>query len=444
MTDAVGYGTVFVWQGDGVAAASTRVDLLAQLTTALGTPITKNPAVAEGLVHIRFLTPTQTGYREIAALDGSTQARLIDGRVQLEPARDAVDWDRRGTERPIEQLVTEIVAQLEAALDPGPIRVDLTAGRDTRLILAGLFHLGAAEHLDFYTIGGPLLEDVCVAQARATQLDLSHEAGMPFTIPTEPFDDQFRRHAAITAGMSNPKDAFRLPESFHDYRRVSGLFGELLRGWRSMGSGKQSSERNADRIAMRFGVGKLDLLARDARTRVEQRVRAEIVDPTDPDRLGRHAAHRFYTRNRLRSRACRIDDMTPEARCYPLLSRSLVELGLDAMWHHHDEPFDDLIVAQLAPVLLEPPPPLPAADALAPVAMNSAGKPTSVMQQALRHSSQARRELFLELAATESAAWDVIHRDAFEAAANNYTGLDNNAVGLIQGAACAVEWLSSG
>lgn len=446
-TDAMSYGTVFGWHGDGIAALSTRVDLLAQLASALGEAPTKDLQTAELLAFIRFPTPSQTGYREIRALAPGEQADIEAGRLSFSTDPAAVGWDRRRTSRPLDDLVAtaadEICRTVRAAIEgPGPCRVDLTAGLDTRLVLAGLLAIDAARDVEYQTIGGRTLNDVRVAEARAAQLGLRHEAGFPYPPTDTPLAERFAAHARITSGMSNPKDGLRVPQPLVGHRRVSGLFGELLRGWRTMGSRTIPSRRNADVIAERFGAAKLALLTDDAAARAAERVRDEIVDPADPERLGWHAAHRFYATNRLRSRACRIDDTTAEARAYPLLSATLVEAGLDAMWHHPEAPFDDLIVERLAPILLEPPPPLADHERLDAPVVRESGKPGTIMQQALVQQRDERHQVFATLVDRDSDAWSIIDHGRFAAAVDRYDELNNRELALIHGAAVGIEWLS--
>jgi len=447
--DPLGYGALFVWEGRGVAAISTRIEVLAQLAHGLGEAVHKSRSSAEGLAHVGFVVPGVTGYDEVRGLDPDEVASIAGGRLHIGPNPDAIEWDRSGAKPTLPDLIEGTAAALVASVERAVTSteetvVDLTAGYDSHLILGALMRAGHASEVGFQTIGGDDLHDVVVARARTAQLGLRHRSGFPYQPSSADLWTRFVANARLTGGLNNPKDGLRedLPQVSH--YRVSGLFGELLRGWRTHASRTTPARDLTDRITQAFGAGRLSLLRGEAEERAERAMAAEIVDSSDPERPAWLGMHRFYARDRLRSRALRLDDAVPESRHYPLYTKELVEFGLDAMWHHPDAPFGDLLLEHLDPSLTEPPPPVVDGLGGLPAVEPAPGttKPATLMQHGLAQQQGERGALFAKVAEVDSEAWEVLDHAAFQAAVESYGDLTHPQLSLLHGAANAVIWMS--
>jgi hypothetical protein len=447
-TDQLGYGSIFRWSHHGVAALSTRPELLAALAVALGRPPTKDLTTAQDLSFIGWIGSRATGWSEIRALGGDETVTMEDGAIAVQQSPTTTPWTSRTSKPPsvddlVDQAADELLTNLRAILAMGePVFADLTAGRDSRMILAGLVALDAHRQVTFQTIGDSDLADVRVAQRLTTELEAPYRHGFFFPLPDDPLPERLRRHAATTAGMANPRDGLREPCEPIAQLRVSGLIGEVLRGWRTSVSKEKPAAQVVKRIARAFGAGALPLLRSEAAERAGERIHAEILGFDGADVPGWHVAHRYYSQVRLRSRMSRVDDMTPEARVYPLYSRGLVEVGIEAMWHQPDADLATLIIERLAPGL-----DLLSTDAVppttsSPTAPSSAAKPPSFMQVAVAQQAEERRSMFSTLSTIDSGAWESIDHALYVAAVERYDKLNNGELGLLNAAAATILWLA--
>ena len=322
-SDPLGYGALFAWTGRGIAAVSTRVEALAQLATAWGEPLRKNLEIAETMAHIGFATAGTTGFVGVRGVDPDEVVAIHNGALHLSANPEAIEWDRSGRVGSLDDLVeaaaVELTDSVERAVSgDGKLVIDLTAGYDSHLVLGALLHTGAAGDVQFQTVGPSDLHDVTTARARAAQLGLRHRSGFPYAVPSTGLWERFISNARITSGMNNPKDGIREIVAPVAERRVSGLYGELLRGSRGPASRAAPAYKRIDGITRGFGAGRLGLLNAAATERAAKATAAEVIDLRDPERVAWHAVHRFYARARLRSRAARLDDVVPESRHYPL------------------------------------------------------------------------------------------------------------------------------
>lgn len=446
--DPLGYGSLFVWKESGVAAISTRIETLAQLATGLGHQIHKSYAAAEGLTHIGFVMPGVTGYDEISGVDPDDSATIEYGRLELSPNPDAIQWDGSAAKPELDDLVEGAATALQESVEkavggPADVVVDLTAGYDSHLILGALVRAGIAQDLDFQTIGGERIHDATYASARAAQLGLRHRWGFPYETSSADLWTRFVDNARLTNGLNNPKDGLREDLGRLSQTRISGLYGELVRGWRTGVSRTVPAIGRVDRIARAFGAGKAALLRTDREGSISQALTAEIIDEGAPERSAWHSTHRFYARARLRSRAMRLDDVVPESRRYPLYTKELVEFGIAAMRHYPDAPFDDLLLQRLEPLLTEPPP--TKHDGPADIARSTSpggSKPESLMRGGIAGQRDERRDVFGRIADTNSDAWEVVDRAAFRDAVQGYAELTQPQLSLLHGAANSVLWMS--
>ncbi|MEQ8839459.1 MAG: hypothetical protein RIB98_00625 [Acidimicrobiales bacterium] len=443
--DPLGYGAMYTWQGRDVAAISTRVELLAHLATALGEPLTKDLTVAASLAGGGFALPGASGYREIRGVDPQQRVAISQGRVETLANPGAISWHRGDAAPSLPDLVERAVDELRSSVGRAvdgvgtEVVVDLTAGNDSHLILATLLDLGRAHDLQFQTIGGLGLHDARVASARAAQLGLRHRLGFPYPTTTADLADRFRTNARITCGLNNAKDGLRATPERVPEVRISGLYGELLRGWRTGRSRTRRAVDDPAAVAAAFGAGRLLLLNQDGQWQADTDLRTELTLAGTPEISVWHGVHRHYARGRLRSRATRVDDYTDAARRYPLYTKALVEVGLDAMWHHPDAPLGDLVLEALAPTLRDAPPPAPTGSTPAAPAAST----DSFMKRGLTTQSDERSSVFADIAATDSDAWELIDRAAFRAAVADYPSLGAAQLSLLHGAATAVLWHST-
>lgn len=437
--DIFGYGSLFHWSGSGAAVVSTRPELVARVAGILGERLTKSSAAVGDLGFVGWLGSTLTGWNEISAVPAAGSIRLASGHAELALDSSASMWAHEPPHRPLGEIVDDatdaLTESLEHILESGfPIVADLTAGTDSRLVVAGLASLGGLADVGLQTIGTPGLADVDAGAQLARFLGASHRSGFIYPYSEEEFESRFRGHVANTCGMSNPMKGIREQPGRVDEIRVCGQVGEVVTGWPTRADRTTPARDSLDQIAHAFQAARVSLLNPAAESDAWSRLRGYTSAGPHGDLPAWFAAHRLYAEVRLRGRVSRVDDFTPEVRAYPLYNRRLVAAGVECLWHHAEFDLATLLIDRLAPGLndveIEP----------AVTAQEVSHKPRSFMQEAAASQREIRRDLFAAVARCDSEAWETIDHDAYVAAVDGYAGLKRPQVRLLHGAAAAVLW----
>ncbi len=127
-----------------------------------------------------FPVGPRTGFTAVEAVPMGVQADVSPTGVVLRPTtppwRAACPADRDVL---ADETYADVTGAVHAALDhPVPRRVvELTGGRDSRLILAVLLDEGIADRFEYRTLGAPDLPDVVTARRLADRFGLHHERG---------------------------------------------------------------------------------------------------------------------------------------------------------------------------------------------------------------------------------------------------------------------------
>ena len=259
--DDLGYGTLFHWQGDGVAAVATRPELLVAVAAAVAEPVSRDASIAAQLAYVGWLSPNRTGWVGIDALRAGERIRLADGGAHVSVDPWVSTWVHEPAPAPLADLAERasvaLTDSVRRVLDRGHTSfADLTAGRDSRMILAALVALDALDSVTFQTIGGPDLGDVAVAGALAAHLGAEYRHGFFYPLPEGSFADRFRQHVEATAGVSNVMDGMREPLGVVDHVRLSGLGGEIVRGWSNPVSRDEPARASTGAVARAFRPGR--------------------------------------------------------------------------------------------------------------------------------------------------------------------------------------------
>lgn len=446
-SDEFGYGAIFVWEGDGVAAMSTRPELLVQVAALTGSSLAREPRLARELSTIGFLAPDVCGWQGIRPLTVGESVVLRDGRAEIRRDETVAAWtDEPGAVRPIGDVVAEaaeaLIRSVTAALELGqPVFADLTSGRDTRTILAALIAMDAVGDVTFQTVGEPDLHDVRVARAIAETLDLRHRDGFFYPLPEGDLTERIDRHLPLCAGMVNIKDGIRTvpPGPPMAQIRLSGIVAEVFRGWGASIDRERTAGELVREIVTRLGGSRLELLRPDAAEEALAETDAAVLRDGGADAPAWLILRRYYTEARLRSPMCRNDDFQPDVRICPFYTPEIVRLGLEAAWHHPEHELTPLMLERLAPGLDAR---LRAAiDATIEPAVDPTSQPASLMSGALARQATERRAILEHLSNLDSAAWDIVDPIAYAQAVSRYDHLDNLELGLLHGAAGAVLWL---
>ncbi len=173
LTDTLGLAPLYcLRRGEGVVLSNCAEAIRLVAGARAPDPMGVSTALALG-----WAAAGHTLLAEVRTLAGGHRYRLARGALVAEPYFALGDAaGRRPASEPdaSRRLASELVGLVRAAALPGaPMRCALTAGHDSRLLLA---LLRAAEvDAAYYTMGSPADADVQIASLLADRLDLAHE-----------------------------------------------------------------------------------------------------------------------------------------------------------------------------------------------------------------------------------------------------------------------------
>jgi hypothetical protein len=235
-TDATGTGHVYWAESNGVVAISNRAPL-----AAIGAFGGWEPDVASGAwsAMLAMYAGSVTSIKGVHLLPASS-AILLGGtdpgawRICEDPTPWQVGREARDRASDLlDDAAAELVDFARAVVSaPGRPVVQLSGGKDARLVLAALRAAGCAAEVDYLTVGYPGASDREVALLLGKNFDLplaAVELGSDGLPSLEDIDRRSRRHAFHTAGMLG---GFNLKGDLGVSATVgmTGLYGELMRG----------------------------------------------------------------------------------------------------------------------------------------------------------------------------------------------------------------------
>lgn len=431
-------------------------------------------AAALGAVAIRL--PRRSGYEGVDLLDpGASATVAADGSAAIE--RPGPPWlelgdlaDARRTEL-LGVVRAELRSGIETVLQLGEPTVELTGGKDSRLVLATLLELGVAATLPFETSGPPGLPDVEIAEQIAATYGLHHTrvfrraAAEPL-----PFPELFARFVEATAGMVSGWDARPIvPRS--GALRISGLNGEALRTHRRI-EPSWSVEQVAALVAQTAPTSSLGLARRELVPLLAtafddelERARERTADPHD-------LVDSFLLAVQTRQQYGPLDALQPADRFLPLSSLRAIRAAFALGGRpRHAELVHHALIASADPALAAVPfagdrwpsdlathvdGPLPD---LAPIrrpprALPDPGRaterrpgrpsaPTNLMASLHRHLAADRRATLDEhLGNPTNPVWDLLDRQAAIDALGRYEELGPKQRKELYGAATAACWVA--
>jgi hypothetical protein len=344
-----------------------------------------------------------------------------------------------------ENVRADIAEGLRAALEFPVDRhiIQLTGGKDSRLILAVALWAGLAHEFEYETVGPPGMEDVNVASDLATLLRLRHEVRFVGLGSQRPFADRIHDFVRATGGMLNVWDLAD-PQVDPNEMRVVGICGEMLRTYRHL----MRAVRSPDDLLALFRAqdfGRLGLVYPDVARRLHRTLLDVLFD--DPSRRAEplDLLDAFYFKNRVRfSRTGPREELPSQLRMMPLYSiRSLrvaFALGgkarqLELLHYEVIRRCSDLLANHsFAGHGWDP--------AFSP-ASSGAVKPEALMASLQVMAFDERKQIFLSVLDDQNnAAWDVIDRRAALSALERFPALRPAERRELYGAMTAALWLS--
>ena len=237
--DSMGLRQLYHGSRPGIAALSTSAGLLARV---LGGGLDHEAIAVQS--RLGWQLGQRTLFADVTKLIPGARARLAQGQLDLEvPTRSVpapIDVDDA-----VEQAADLLTEALEHYLDDRPDAVlQLTGGQDSRLLLSAI-PADRRRGLCAMTLGGPGDPDVVTAATIAARYGMRHEVhamdGLDAMDPGEAWA-RCRQAALLLDGMSDPLAFAALAwaeDKFEAAPRLSGLGGEVARGFYYLGSGRE-------------------------------------------------------------------------------------------------------------------------------------------------------------------------------------------------------------
>lgn len=232
--DLLGVAAVFHAQGRGWDAFASRPSLASAAVEPDRRP-RRSADAAAWMALTGFVHGDATGHAGVRRLPVGARVDIAAPR-RARVVHEGWPWlDRSGLPPDEEGLLdvveASIVDQLDAAtrLGPEPAVLDLTGGKDSRLVLAVAAGRLGLDRFRLRTVGAPDAPEVVIAGALARHLGVTHETGIPLRPRPIAFAEKADRFTDRTDGLITAWQA-KLP---HDDGtgevRLSGLLGEALR-----------------------------------------------------------------------------------------------------------------------------------------------------------------------------------------------------------------------
>ena len=227
--DTLGLVPVFIMRSAGGTLASNSVQVIRELLS----PTAADPLGVSTMLGLGWACDRHTLLADVSALRGGAAHTI--GRDGIATAEffgpDCIDR-RAGARTGPDELADYMATMIESALrDVRPVHCAVTAGRDTRLLLA--FMRSRALSGDFYTIGRPTDGDVRWAERLARDFRFAHRTVDPDSGAELDWGEIAASFLAQTDGLSNLGQLVDFAEEIGSPERIgvklSGVGAEIGR-----------------------------------------------------------------------------------------------------------------------------------------------------------------------------------------------------------------------
>lgn len=283
----------------------------------------------------------RTLFRGIQKLEPGAAAHLTEGGIQIDPS-EQMTHERIALDQAVREAADLLRTSLNAILDDHPEAVlQLTGGMDSRLLLSAI-PKERRRGLRAMTLDVPGADDIPIASKIAEKYDIRHEvhglSGVQELEPQQAWDLCVAAAVRLDA-MSDPialAAQLVAEDSFPQGVRISGLGGEVARGFYYTGKARERSYSRSDveRLASwRMFVNDAvepGLLKNDfstwAREVAHQQVYTAMVEGGDE---WLHAADHLYLRHRMQRWAGATDLAVSDQRVVinPMLDASFLGIA---------------------------------------------------------------------------------------------------------------------
>lgn len=328
----------------GTTILSSRAKLAARLAS--DGPPARDVLGTGWLAYSGYPIGTRTGFEGVDVVPFGVRAEIsptgVTYRQVTPPWAAAVSGDPRSL---LDDLHSDIATSIRAALAyPVSNRImELTGGKDSRVVLAVLLAEGLADQFEYRTLGSKNLADVDIASDLATRFGLSHEAGRDHGLARRSAargkrlaarfpDDTWRERAlrlnvGLTSGM---RLAWQVPSAAPptgDRVTLGGNCGEALTTNYPQTTALRNHAELHHVLVATWGHGTAKLLRRDALEHYRAEAVAAAYDGFGSVDAPQDLIDAMYIRHRLRRWFGATQEVDERNHVFPLHSQRGVELA---------------------------------------------------------------------------------------------------------------------
>lgn len=359
-SDPFGVGIIYKGCNDTMDVFSNRAALVARMISPHGVEPRRDVEGALSLVYTNTQLTERTGFSGVTAIPQASTVQLAPGREPQVRTWSTTPWIDpdipAGT--PAVELVQPVATRLRRLIRtisslPTPIlTMELTGGRDSRMMLALLLAERLQDRFTFVTWGSPSLPDVVSAGHLADRFDLDLRAegrarkqlpwrgelidpapalapeattGSVLTTPAMraelSYEESLRRHVWMTSGSVSIWDLFSGSRDPSPTLALCGQFGEAMRTNYSTTDGIGSMSDLE--LFVRHGGFKPNaahLLRRSARRRFDDRVVRIMHEMLPAGGTVQDAVDGYYLSSRIRRWFGSAHELDNRNRMFPLYS----------------------------------------------------------------------------------------------------------------------------
>jgi hypothetical protein len=333
VSDPLGMCVLYVGETPEISVISNRASLTARLIAGPNRVPERDPIAAGWLAYFGSIVGDRTGFKGVRTVPQGSYAEIDRDRgLRLRSYSDA-PW--RATEpsklADAPELIGFVRDDLVRAVRTAvtlPARrpsVDLTGGKDTRLILAILLSEGLCDQVTFRTVGPSSSRDAVLAQEIARQFGLDHEHGFSEGAVRArasglEFEDRLRTHVSLTSGMLDAWDLQNAPFGPPIDVRIGGLCGETLRTQYPGLPIMQSTDELIRRFREEMDFDALGLVRQDVRRFYDRETQRSLLSDSSRAASPNDLLDAFPIRNPLRRKYGTSQEILDAYRVTPLYS----------------------------------------------------------------------------------------------------------------------------
>ena len=306
VTDPFGVHAIYSGETRSATIFSNKANLVAAAMEAeLGHPVGPDPEALAMVVVLGHMVGDETGYRGVSTLPFGCNVSIDRKcRVSIEKTQaDPWDVDVRPSGPSVSELdaVEDRMVRLIRSvltLNPDNPIAELTAGRDSRLVLALLSRAGLLDEITFFTRGGENTPDFEGASTIADRLNLNHVRTW-WPIPLAGYTALYEEHVERVSGQLGcweSSESRELPNA-----TFSGLLGETLRATNPHFSGQRDLDVLRDRF-IQVARNRAGPLKQPELEHALERLAAVLREPLDEGYPPEILSDIFFFKHQMRRR----------------------------------------------------------------------------------------------------------------------------------------------